>query len=332
MPANLTPEFIKAREQYSRARTPEEKFQALKQMLATIPKHKGTEHMQGDIRRRLAEVRRELQTRKKSKRGVTYRVPPEGAAQVILLGAPNSGKSSILDALTNAAPQIAEYPFTTRVPLPGMIDYEDIQIQLVDTPPITEQFMQPWMNEVLSTADAALLVCDLSAATVLEDIEGVRTRLSESKIQLVGRDRRFEESDSPFGARRIKTMLLGNKCDAPEAEDNFAALKELYEDEFEMMKVSAKTGENLNELPARLFRFLRIVRVYTKEPGKKPDLERPFVLREGQTVLDLARKIHKEFVQKLKYARIWGSGEFDGQPVSRDHVLRDGDVVELHIG
>jgi len=328
MPANLTPDYLKAEQQFREASTIEEKIEALTLMLSVIPKHKGTDHLQGDIKRKLSEYRKlARQAKSKGRKGISYRVPREGAGQIVMVGGPNVGKSSMLAALTNATPKIADYPFTTKLPMPGMMPHEDIQIQLVDTPPITADFMEPWMTEVLYGGDAALLVCDLGADDVLESVEAVLTRLESVKIRLV----REMPADPELGYRYIRTMIVGNKCDAAGADENFETLQELYRDQFDMLKVSAATGVGLEDFGRRMFRFLRVIRIYTKEPGKKADLNQPFALREGDTVLDLAAMVHKDFVKQLKMARVWGEGVFDGQPVKREHVLHDKDIVELHV-
>ena len=188
MPANLTPEFIAARERFQAAETPREKLAALEEMYAVIPKHKGTEHMRMDIKRRVSKLKQQVEQdrRKGGKHGYEFHVPPEGAGQVVIIGPPNAGKSEIVGRLTSAAPEVAEYPFTTRKPLPGMMEYEDIQIQLVDTPPIAKGFIEPWLTSIVRAADAVLLVADLSSDSLLEDIEVVTNELAVHKTQLVG--------------------------------------------------------------------------------------------------------------------------------------------------
>ena len=301
MPANLTPQFKAAEDRFRQAVTHDEKLEALQEMLSAIPKHKGTEKMQGDIKRRLARLRQEEEEQsRQGKRGGHFRVEKQGAGQVILLGGPNVGKSSLVVALTNAELEVADYPFTTHQPSPGMMLYENVQIQLVDAPPLTE---------------------------ALEQVEAVRQRLAAMHVHLVGPEP--EESDSFHVFRR--TLLVGNKADMEGATERLEVLRELYGEEFPLLAVSARTGAGLEEFRQVLWEFLHVIRVYTKIPNKKPDLNQPFVLPQGSTVLDLAGAVHRDFANGLKFARIWGTEAHDGQPVARDHVVHEGDVLELHL-
>ncbi|MBN1417942.1 MAG: 50S ribosome-binding GTPase [Planctomycetes bacterium] len=329
MPANLTPEYMKAEQAYKEAKDPEEKLAALKEMLSKIPKHKGTDHMQGEIKRKIAQIKKDIEQGKgQGKRGPSYKIPREGAGQIVIVGPPNAGKSSLVAALTRAEPAVADYPFTTRAPQPGMMPFEDIAFQLVDTPPITMDFMPPWMNEIVRSADAALLVADLGSDAVLEDLEACLARLADAKVELVRAQARGEDAHSP--TRHLQTILAGNKLDAPGAADRWAILTDLYRDRFESLAMSARTREGLDALGPTIFRLLDIIRVYTKAPGKKADLAAPFVLPRGSAVIDVARAVHKEIADRLQSARIWGSALFDGQHVKRDHIVQDRDIVEFH--
>lgn len=334
MPANLTPEYLEAERKFRAATTREEKLAALEEMLATIPKHKGTEKMQADIRRRIAKLRQEAGRRPSTARHKPfYHVEKEGAGQVVLVGPPNAGKSSLLARLTHATPEIAEYPFTTRLPMPGMMEFENVQIQLVDMPPLAPSYTEPWMLALVRQADAALLVFDLADDDVLTKIEETLLLLEQANIPL----RSPAPADSPLAreGRRASAsknaLVLGTKLDLPGARENLGLVREWLGERFRVLPVSAQTGENLEALRREVYDLLGIIRVYTKEPGKKPDLTAPFVLKRGSTVADIARAIHRDFVERLKYARIWGAGKFDGQLVHRDHVLEDGDIIELHV-
>ena len=329
MPANLTPQYIKAEKEFKAARTIEEKIACMENMLALIPKHKGTDHMQADLKHRLAQLRREQsEGHAAGKRAApVYKIEKGGAGQVILLGPPNAGKSQLLKSLTNATVAVAEYPFTTQVPQPGMARFEDVQIQLVDTPAVTEDYFEVWLSDLVRRADAALLVADLGDEGLLDALEVVIRRLEAVKVCLV--------PEAPAGGAEElctfrRTAIVANKMDLPGAADRLDALREFYAGRFEIWPVSGAMGEGLPALPARLFNFLRLIRVYTKEPGKKADLDSPFTLPVGSTVLQLAISVHREFEQTLKSARIWGSGKYEGIYVKRDHVLQDKDVVELH--
>jgi hypothetical protein len=323
MPANLTPEFLKARERFRSATTPEAKLDALEEMLATIPKHKGTDKMQADIKRRIAKLRDAEEHSRRGKGRSGYHVDREGAGQVVLLGAPNSGKSSLLAALTNAHPEVADYPFSTLRPIPGMMPFEDISIQLVDLPPITDEFTESWVYNIVREADLALLLVD--GAPVEPGgagIEGIRDRVGQRHVLLVSEP--IEVDD-----HRIKVVpyrVVVTKADRPEHLEILTALPSPPEP----IAVSAAEGIGLDALRRALFEALGIVRVYTKLPGQSADREEPYTLPEGSTVLDAVRIVHREFAERLKYVRIWGSGRFDGQQVTADHVLEDRDVIEIH--
>lgn len=321
MPANLTPEYLEAERRYREARTPEEQLAALEEMLATIPKHKGTEHMRADIRRRISKVRTEAARRRSASRGTTWHhVPKEGAGQVVLVGPPNAGKSSLLAALSRATPVVAPYPFSTRIPLPGMVPYEDVQIQLVDLPPIAEETAEPWLFALVRQADGALLVADLANDDVLAGLDRTLELLASGRVQL-GR---------PGAGEGVPTLLVGAKSDAPDASVRLDIVTEAYGERFPILAVSAERAVNLDALRSEMFRMLGVIRVYTKAPGKRPDRSVPFVLPRGSTVLDAAAAIHKDFVERLRYARVWGARTYDGQMVPREYVLEDGDVIELH--
>jgi len=318
-----------AEQEYKSARTDEERVVALEKMLATIPKHKGTEKLQSDIKRKIAKMR-ELEETRASKGGkprASYYIPREGAGQVIVIGPANSGKSSILGRFTKAHVEIADYPFTTRKLQPGMMAFENVQIQLVDTPAFSPESFEPWMTSVIRTADLVLLVVDLSSAAVLDDIEFIRGKLKEHKIELV---KDAPEKVGEEGWARMKTILVGTHLDAPGAKDNLEALKEIYGAELPFLSLSLKTGEDGEKLPEAIFHVLDVVRVYTKSPGKAADKSDPVILPRDSTVFDFASNIHKDIARNLKYARIWSKNKPDGLRVPRDYVFEDEDVCELH--
>ncbi|MBI2972234.1 MAG: TGS domain-containing protein [Armatimonadetes bacterium] len=321
MPANLTPDYLAADKKFKAAATPQDKLAALEEMLATIPKHKGTEKMQADLKRRIAKLRDEMQRRKGAARGKPfYHVDKEGAGQVVLIGAPNVGKSMLLRALSHAEPEVADYPFTTRVPLPGMVEFEDVQVQLVDLPPITVEFREGWLYGIIRTADVAALVVDLSSEDLLSQTETVLSLLSEANIRLVR---------SPGQPGEKRAVVIANKLDVLGAGGRLERFREFI-GELAVIPVSAAAGTGLDGLRQVMFDLLHVIRVYSKPPGKKADRGTPFILRRGATVLDAAEAIHKDFVEKLKYARLWGREHYQGQMVGRDHVLEDGDIIEIH--
>ena len=323
MPANLTPEYMAADKKFKAAATPRDKLAALEEMLATIPKHKGTEKMQADLKRRIAKLRNEVQQRKKgAARGKPfYQIDKEGAGQIVLIGGPNVGKSMLLGAVTNAEPEVADYPFTTRVPQPGMCTYENVQFQMVDLPPIAPEFAEGWLYGIIRTADAAVLVVDLAADDLLSDTSAVLDQLGAANIRLV--------PGAPDVPGEKRAFAVANKLDVHGAGDRLAMLREFL-GQLPVLPVSAVAGTGLDSLREQMFELLDVIRVYSKPPGKKVDLSAPFILRRGATVLDAADAIHKDFVAKLKYARLWGGETYQGQMVGRDHVLKDGDILELH--
>jgi len=328
MPANLTPEYLEAEKQFREAATPEDKLQALRHMAAVIPKHKGTEKMRADLKRRISKLTAAMQKAKKSGRRVQLDyVQREGAGQVVLAGAPNSGKSSLLEALTNARPEIAPYPFTTQRPFPGMMPYEDIQIQLVDIPPLAEDATPPWVSNVMRNADGILLVINLADLDVIGQAEALLVQLRNAKLEAVRRD----EEDERVGWLRRPSLVAATQADAAGAADRVRQLEAWVGGRFPVAPVSSVSGAGLDDLREKTFRLLRLVRVYSKVPSSPPDLTNPFVLREGSTVLDVARMVHKDFASHLKYAKIWGRDKFDGQRVHKDHAVHDRDVLELHM-
>lgn len=325
MPANLTPEFLKARERFRAAQSPQEKLAALEEMLATIPKHKGTDKMQADIKRRIAKLRDAHPRTKRGKSGTLHHIDREGAGQVVLLGPPNSGKSSLLAALTNAHPEIADYPYSTAFPIPGMMNFEDVPIQLVDLPPITLEYTEPWVYNLARESDLCLLILDDSGPEDLTaTIEEILSLLEERHIRLV---ERRSEAKEDMRVKEIPCRIVLTKRDLA---DHPVAIDELS-DFFPVLSASAQTGTGLAALRAEVFTAIKVVRVYTKLPGKPPDMSEPYTLPVGSTVLDAVRAVHREFVEKLKYVRIWGSGKFDGQQVPSDHPLEDRDIIEIHL-
>jgi hypothetical protein len=325
MPANLTPEYLEAERRFRSAKTTAEKIESLEEMFATIPKHKGTEKMQADIKRRLAKLRSEQSKRPASRAGLIYKVDKEGAGQLALVGPPNSGKSALVGRLTHATPEVADYPFTTRAPHPGMMAFEDIQFQLVDLPPVHPELHESWVYQIIRNADAALVVVDLSDPDLLEDLETTLVELVKAKVHL-GR------GTTPEGTGWLakKALLVANKRDLGGAAESLEILRELYGSRYEMIAVSAETGDGLDELRRAVFELLELVRIYTKVPGHKMEMTTPYVLARGSHLVDLAALVHHDFITHLKYARVWGHGKFEGQMVNRDYLLADKDVVELH--
>lgn len=323
MPANLPPEYFEAEKRYRQARSPEEKVEALEAMLSIMPKHKGTDRLRAQLRTKIARFAREAERKlATSRRGGTYYIRREGAGQVILVGLPNVGKSQLLATLTGASPAVADYPFTTQNPTPGMMKYENIQIQLVDIPPIVDRDAHPWFHNLLRGADILLLMVDLSQEPIGQ-VEAILEELESLRIKPLGQ----KGAEEPYQKRAI---IVGTKDDVAGAEERYRELTSRYGDEFPLVSISATWGKGLKRLMEEIYRRLDIIRVYTKAPGMRADTEEPVILKRGSTVEDFARSIHKDFHTGLKYALLWGSGKYDGQRVKREHVLEDGDIVELH--
>jgi ribosome-interacting GTPase 1 len=333
MPANLTPAYKNAEAAYRRARDPDERLECLREMMRTIPKHKGTEHLRAQIKTKIKELTDELSGPKRTgaRSGPATVIGPEGAAQISLLGPPNTGKSSLHARLTGSHTQIGPYPFTTLHPEPGMLEYDESQIQLVDLPPISAEHPVPWIGNAVHPADGCLLVVDLGHPGCMSEVVDLHAILEERGVVLTGAwDTREVPEDDIFGTR-LPTLLVVNKADQiDDVDGELDVFRDLTGFRYPALAVSAKTGAGSDRIGPWLFRNLGIVRVYTKVPGQQPDLGRPFTVREGQTVLDVARLVHRDIAARLKYARVWGSQTFDGQQVGPDHRVADGDTLELH--
>ena len=328
MPTNLPPEYTKVEKEYRAAKSGADKIELLQEMLSIIPKHKGTDHLRADLRRKLARLKTSPQSKKG---GATHQsvfdVDTEGAGQVAVVGAPNVGKSALVAALTHATPEVSEAPYTTWRPTPGMMLIEDIQVQLVDTPPLSEHFVEPELFHLIRKADLILLVVDMQADPI-QQLEDTADMLQEHRIVPPHRRDRIAEQ------RRlavIPTLVLANKCDDERSDEDCEVFRELLDEDWPLLPVSVTAGRNLERLRWAVFEKLEIIRIYSKAPWKPPDLTAPFVMKKGGTVEEFAGKVHQDFAANLKAARVWGSATYDGQMVKRDHVLCDGDVVELRI-
>jgi len=330
MATNLTPQYHRAEEEYRRAGTTEEQLKWLEVMLREMPKHKASEKLQAELKQKISKTKKELEAERKSgKKGHAIRLERQGAGTAILLGGPNAGKSQLLASLTRAAPEVADYPFTTRAPTPGMMAWEDVMVQLVDTPPVTRDYLEPYMQGMIRAADVALLLVDLARDDGIEECQQVLDRLAGTKTRLA---RSSSLDDEDVGLSFTRTLLVPNKIDVPEAAERLELMHELCPLDFPEYPVSALAGTGLDALREAIYRALDVVRVYTKVPtAKTADYDRPFTLRRGGTLADVAGLVHKDFAEKLKFARVWGSAMHDGAVAKGDYVLHDKDVVELHI-
>jgi ribosome-interacting GTPase 1 len=329
MPANLPPAYKSAEQRFREAKTPEDKMAALEEMMAIMPHHKGTDKIRANLRRQYSRLKAETeQAGKKGKKGVSYHVPKGESPQVVLIGTPNVGKSQLVAHTTNATPEVADYPFSTRLPMPAMMPFQDIYIELVDVPPLSSDHIDTWLPETIRNADAALLVIDVSRDDCVDSFIFVRDELAARGIRL---SRSFDPMETELPRNVKPTLIVANKMDSPKAAENLAFFKEIVGEPIPIIPISAETGMGLDDLKSTLYELLDLVRVYSKIPGKDADMQKPFLVKRGGTIQDVAFKIHREFADKLKFARVWGSGKFDGQIVERDHVVEDGDVVEIHV-
>jgi small GTP-binding protein len=315
MPTNLPPEYFAADRKFREAETTSEKISALEELLTTIPKHKGTDKLRAELRRKLSKLRVEKQKKKSTgKHESEYHIEKEGSARVSIIGAPNVGKSSFLAALTHATPKVSDSPFTTWMPLPGMMLIDDIQVQLIDTPPLNKEHMEPEYFDILKSSNLLL--------------EEALEILEEHKIAPLRNMEQYpEEQHFDF----IPFIVVVNKDDDKRIDEDFEVFNELLESDLPLVPVSTMNKRNLETLSKLIFEKLDVMRIYSKRPGHEADMSNPFVLKKGSTIDEFAQKVHKDFYQNLKTARVWGKDVYEGQMVGRDHVLYDKDIVELHL-
>lgn len=332
MPANLTQQYYKAEDNYRKASTPEEELKWLQIMYAEMPKHKGTDHLQAKLKTKISQVKADSEKQRASPKkggGRSYKIPRQGAGTAVIIGGPNAGKSQLLCSYTRATPEVAPYPFTTQEPKPGMMPWEDAFVQLIDTPPITPDFLESYMYGFIRSAELVLLMVDLGDDGGVEQCQDVLDRLEATKTRLAT-ETYLDEED--IGLSFTRTFVVPNKIDLPEAKDRLKLLHELCPVPFEEYLISATEGTGMEELRKAIYDVMDVVRIYTKSPSKKePDEDRPFTLKRGSTLLDLAEMIHKDYTDNLKFGRAWGSAVHDGTVVKGDYVLNDKDIIEIHV-
>jgi hypothetical protein len=289
MPINAGPEYFVAEKKYLEANTREEKITALEEMIRTIPKHKGSEKQLSLLRKRLANLKSQKSVRSKSKSRFSIR--KLGAAQVCIIGLTKSGKSSLLKTLTGKDVEIADYPFVTKEPNVGMMNFGDVQIQLIEIP----STFDPESMSILYTCDEIIALLDVENP-------------DEQKEELIKilKERNLHTK---------KILYVVNKSD----------LKSISK----YLKISAKERTGLEELKEKIWHNLDLIRVYTKSPGK-PKVIPPITLPKESTVRDVAENVHKDFIKHFKFARIFNKSKFSGISVGLDYKLNDLDVVEVH--
>jgi small GTP-binding protein len=328
MPTNLPPDYYKIEERFRTAETDSEKAALLEEMLSIVPKHKGTDKLRADLRRKLSKLKASSQAKKKAgKHASAFSFDREGAGQVVVIGHANVGKSALVAALTNANPEVSHSPFTTWKPSPGMMPFDNIQIQLIDTPPLNRDFIEPEFIDMIRRSDLILIMIDIQA----EPITQLENSMAILKDNHVIPAHQWDEGFQDQKLVILPVVILVNKIDHENLIEDYEVLRELLGEDWPMVPFSVKTLWNLENLKRIVYDQLNIIRVYSKVPGKEPDLDTPYIFEKGVTVEEFAKKVHRDFYEKLKSARIWGTGVYEGQMVGRDHVLHEGDIVELRI-
>jgi len=302
MPVNANPDFVQAEDRYHKAKTDEERLEALEEMLTKAPKHKSSENFVANLKTRYKKLK--AQATKKSSSGKFSGISiKKSDMQAVIIGKTKSGKSSLLGAMTNNKPEVADYEFTTKKPEIGMLGYIGVQIQLIENPAINSDYYDRGLTNGADTL--LLLVNSLEEIKEIKELTALTERASGKKIIVFNKSDLLTENEK----RRIFSTLQSKK--------------------YNFVIVSAKEKENLEELKEKLFQSFGRIRIHTKEPGKEPS-NKPVVLNPGSTVKDIAEKILHGFSAKVKETRIWGpSSKFPGQSVGLKHILKDKDVVEF---
>ncbi|MCG2718391.1 MAG: TGS domain-containing protein [Nanoarchaeota archaeon] len=346
MPINAGLDYQKAERKYHEARTFAEKMKALEEMLRTCPKHKGSESLQNEIKQKISKLK-SLQEKQKSATGARYQVAvkKECAAQVVILGIPNSGKSVLLSKLTNAKPKIASYPFTTKTPEVGVMDYGGVQIQVVEIPAIIENFsgsdLGPTLLGIIRQADLIVIIAnddselklirnELANGNVVTDRERPKIKIKKSGtggIMFIGKIK--------GGEVKAKKILRGrgvhNAIVEFQKASTLAELEEAVTEGMAYVKsITISTKDKAEDIKELIWDNLDLIKVYTKQPGKKKDFP-PIAMAKGSTLKDLAERVHKDFLKKFKFARVWGTSvKYPGAQSGLNLVLHNGDVVEFH--
>ncbi len=290
MPVNAGPKYFLAEKKYLAARTKEEKIAALQEMITALPKHKGSEHLLAQLKKRLANLKSEKYSKSSAK--PKFSIKKEGAAQVCIIGLTQAGKSTLINSLTNANAEVGDHPFTTKNPIVGMMDYGDLQIQLIEIP----SMFDPEHIGLLHTSDLIIVLVDSTAEN--KEMEDILKILRENN--LISK----------------KIIFVHNKSKSHTSK---------------LIAIDAKSRIGLEKLKEGIWNALNLIRVYTKSPRKQKDFP-AIALKQGSTVKDVAKHIHKDFLKTFKFARVFNDSKFSGQKVGLDYILNDLDVVEIHTG
>jgi uncharacterized protein len=332
MPANLPPHYYELEREFNKESDPHEKLRLAKELLALMPKHKGTDKLQAEMKAKISKLTKQIEDGGGVKHGAHHvdlhsHIAKEGAAQVIMIGPSNSGRSSMLESLTHAKPLVADYPYTTREPLAGMMEYETVHFQLIDTPAIDEMQFPTYLPNLIRQADLVGLVIDSSSATPIAPIDLIVKLLEEKSIILSPEVP--VDVDNPRFLHK-KTIVFANKYVDDESGEGLKSIQSRFPG-FAIVPVSVLDDESLNNFRRAIFEAMKIIRVYTKRVGHEPEFIDPIILPIGGTVEDAALKLHKDFARNLQFAKVWGKGKFEGQRVKNSFILSDGDIIEFHI-
>ncbi len=328
MPANLPPDYHAAEEKFRAAESNSAKIECLEELIGTIPKHKGTDHLRAELRRKLSRLKSEQHKKKNVGRHESeYHIEKEGSARIVLIGPTNVGKSSLVARMTHATPKISASPFTSWEPTPGMLNVEDVHLQLIDTPPLSKEFTKPELFDLVRTADLILLMLDIQDYPILQYEDSI-TLLKNHRIAPEFLKTRIADFES---LSFMRMLVIMNKVDNQKFQEDFDAFCELENANFPLIPISIENRLNLELLGKRCIEMMALIRIFSKPPGKDPDMRQPYVLTVGATIEEFAGRVHRDFLTHLKTARVWGKQVYDGQMVGRDHILNDGDIVELHM-
>jgi ribosome-interacting GTPase 1 len=301
-PVNVSPEYAHAEKAYMAAETMEERIEKLKGMISVMPGHKGAENLRAQLRNRLKRYKEQLEKSKKSGKGSRVGIKKEDL-QVVIIGNTNTGKSTLLDLLTNAEPKISQFQFTTIHPIIGMMNYETINMQIIENPSIDSDYYDKGLT---NSADTLLILVD--NLEHIKEIEPFLKKSPSKKIIVFSKADTLSENEK----RKIK-----------------ATLKSKFK-KYEAVLISSKKKEGIPELKNKIFQSFEKIRIYTKEPNKKESSKKPIIMKKNSTVYHVAEKILKGFSKNVKQTKIWGpSSKFSGQIVGLKHKLKDMDIVEF---